>query len=496
MDIIQVRLTPELINEIKILVDLGLYPTVSEAVRDAVRMLVTTKERSPLPKLAEQKQAEAAAISAEVREQVEKVQQKIQKEIIKQFQAPKGTEDYYPEDLAPRNEVFSIMRDTAGAFGFLEVDSPVLEDLNLLKAKQGEEIVNQIFVTEKKGEEELALRAEFTPSLARMFIAKQKSIPKPVKWFCINRVFRYERPQQGRQREFFQFNVEMYGSSTPESDAEIVLLASQTLLNLGLSSPDFRISLNNRKLIQGLLLEIVKEERLDAVLRIIDKRKKISPEAFDEELEKANIDTSQINKINQLLKKPFESLAPTNPLAVEGFNELKTMLVYLTDVPVMVDLSTVRGLAYYTGMVFEIFDSAGKFRSIAGGGRYDNMIGLFKGDPTPATGFGMGWSTLRLLLKEKGKLPAPSLGVDYCIITIGDVKKEAFKIAQQLRQKYSVMVDVVGRNLKNQFDYANKIGARNALIIGPDELAKNVLKVKNLSTAAEQTTTIRDILSA
>ncbi len=473
MQTLQIRLTKELINEIKILVDIGIYPNVSEAVRDSVRMLVTSKET---PK----------GIPPARQEEIKTIQEKIQKEIQQQFQNPKGTEDYYPEEMSIKNKVFDIWRKNALKFGFLEVDSPVIEDLELLKAKQGEEITKQIFVIEKKGGEELALRAEFTPSLTRMFIAKQKSIPKPVKWFCINRVFRYEKPQAGRQREFFQFNVEIYGSSKPESDAEIINLAIESLKDLGLDEKDFFVKLNNRKLIQGLLSEIIEEKQLEDVMRIIDKRKKINEDEFNSEFEKIGIRNDQIKKIREFLDSNINNLKPKNELAKQGIKELKEVLKLLDKKFVKVDLGAVRGLAYYTGTVFEISDIKEKFRSITGGGRYDNMVELFKGDETPATGFGMGYSTLRLLLKEKGLLPKEYICVDYYIAIVNKkVKEKAFEIANNIRKKYKVDIDLMQRNLGNQLDYANKTKAKNVIIVGPDELKKGKIKIKNMKSGKE-----------
>jgi histidyl-tRNA synthetase len=481
MQTIQIRLTSELIREIKILVDMGIYPNVSEAVRDSVRMLVTSKER-PIRDISNEK--------------VIQVQKKIQKEIKEKFQNPKGTKDFFPDELFVRNKVFNTLRDIAIKFGFKEVDSPVIEDLNLLKAKQGDEIVNQLFCIEQKGDEELSLRAEFTPSLTRMFVQKQKEIQKPVKWFCINKVFRYERPQQGRQREFFQFNVEIYGSKSPESDAEIINLAISTLKSLKLTSKDFFVKINNRKLVQGILLEIVKKDQLNDIMRIIDKKKKISEEIWFEEFEKIKINDEQIKKIKLFLESDINNLKPKSDLAKEGLNELKQTLEFVDKKIVKVDLSTVRGLSYYTGTIFEIFDKEEKFRSIAGGGRYDNMIELFKGQATPATGFAMGYSTLKLLLKDKNLLQKVDNEIDYYIAIISENEKvKAFEIANNLRKKYSVDVDLMSRNLKNQFDYANKIKAKNVIVIGENEIKSGIVKVKCMKTGNQTTKKIKDLIS-
>ena len=474
METIQIRLTKGLIQEIRVLVDKGIYPSTSEAVRDSVRRLITKTE--PL-KLSPEQTA---------------VEEKIQKELKKQFQKVTGTTDFYPEEQAIKTKIFEKLSETAVKFGFLEVDSPVIESLDLLKSKQGEEIVKQIFTIEKKGDEELALRAEFTPSLARMFIAKQKSIPKPVKWFCINRVFRYERPQAGRLREFFQFDVELFGSDKPESDAEVINLAIESLKNLGLTEKDFFVKINNRKLLQGLLLDTIEEKDLENTIRIIDKKNKISEQEFNDELTKTGLNNQQIEKIKQAINSELKDIKPKNELAKQGLEELKAVLKFLDKKFIKVDLSAARGLAYYTGTVFEIFDTDEKFRSIVGGGRYDSMIEQFKGEKTPATGFGLGYSTLTLLLKEKNLLPAVDLAPDYFIAVVSkDVKEKAFEIANKLRKKYKIDIDLSERNLGNQFKYADSIKAKNVIIVGPDELKQNKVKIKDMKTGKEKLTKIQ-----
>jgi len=515
METMQIRLTKEMIKEIKVLVKKGIYPNTSEAVRDSVRRLLGIKDEIVEISLkrdaseskefkAEEKKLEEIdkELEKELKEEkapsneVEKAKEKLDSEVKKQFQAVRGTEDYYPEEMAARNNVFGAMKKSARAFGFEEVDTPIVEDLDLLRKKQGEEIVNQIFVLDKKGDEELALRAEFTPSLARMFIAKQKAMPKPVKWFCINRVFRYERPQQGRQREFFQFNVEIYGSSNPEADSEIINLAIDTLKELGLTDKDFFVKVNNRKLIQGLLLEIVSEKQIDDVMRAIDKIKNLTEQDFEAELTKAGLNKKQADDVTKLFETKIENIKPRSELAKEGMKELLDVLKFTDTNIVEVDLSTVRGLAYYTGTVFEIFDTDEKFRSIAGGGRYDNMIKLFNGEDTPATGFGMGYSTLRLLLEYKKIMPKPDLGPDYYIAIVGDEPREkAFAIANELRKKHKVDIDLSRRNLKNQLNYANKIRAKKVIFIGSDEIKAGKLKIKDLESGNEEVVDIESFIS-
>ena len=245
------------------------------------------------------------------------------------FNKVKGSTDFYPKDKYIQNEIFSNFLKTARRFSFNEVESPAFEYMNLLTKKSGEEIKTQIFNLEKKSKEELGLRFEFTASLARMFIAKQKEIPKPVKWFSIGRVWRYEQPQAGRLREFYQYNVEIFGSKKPECDAEVINLAIESLLSLGLVKKDFFVNINNRKLIQGLLLDIVNKKDLEKVLRVIDKRSKISEKVFKEEL--SFLSKDKIKLILELLNFSFEDLEKyeMNDSARQGYDELKNILKQL-----------------------------------------------------------------------------------------------------------------------------------------------------------------------
>ncbi|MEM4267550.1 MAG: histidine--tRNA ligase [Candidatus Woesearchaeota archaeon] len=415
------------------------------------------------------------------------------------FSKVKGTLDYYPNEAYIKNKIFSVFKTTARAFNFQEIDVPCIESFELLAAKQGEEIKEQIFNLERKGSERLALRAEFTPSFARTFIEKHKELQKPVKWFTIGKVWRYERPQAGRQREFFQFNAEVYGSNNPEADAEVINLAIECLVSLGLRTNDFFVKINNRKLLTGLLMEIIKEkneEDLAKVLRVIDKKKKISEKMFEEEL--SFLRKEQIESIKSLFNIDIKILLEKNlnKPSKEGLLELMEVLKYTNKDFVRFDMSVVRGLAYYTGTVFEIFDSEEKFRSLCGGGRYDNLLAIYGCEKTPATGFGMGLSTLSMLLKDKGLIPEPEMSPDYYIAIISDAaREEAINIASILRKKRSVEIDIMRRNLSNQIKYAKSIKAKKMVVIGEDELKTKKIKIKDLATGEEKSMGLKEFLA-
>ncbi|MBD3248875.1 histidine--tRNA ligase [Candidatus Woesearchaeota archaeon] len=468
MQTIQIRLTEGLVEQIKSLVDKGIYPNSSECVRDAVRRLIT-----------------GAGGKLELKE-AEKVKQQIQKEIKESFQKPTGTSDLYPEDYSIREQIFSVLRKTARSFNFQEVESPAFETLDLLTKKSGQEILTQIFTLEQKGDEKFGLRFDLTVPITRMFLEKQKSIAKPVKWYALNRMWRYERPQAGRLREFYQLSVELFGSENPNSDAEVINLAIQCLKKLGLTDKDFFVKINNRKLLQGLLLSIVKEDKLEELVRIIDKSPKITPEEFKKELSRIKAD---YNKIRDILKcKTLEDIEKLklNKMAKEGLEELKAVTSMIDKRYFKFDISVARGLAYYTGTVFEIFDKQEKFRALAGGGRYDNLVELYDGASTPATGFGMGYSTLSLLLKEKDLLPAADIAPDYFVVMIGDTKEKSLEIIKQLRKRYKVEYDLNERNVGNQMKYANSLNAKKVIFIGGDELKAGLFSVKDMKSGKEE----------
>jgi histidyl-tRNA synthetase len=407
-----------------------------------------------------------------------------------QFQKPAGTRDFFPEDMDIRNDVLANLKSVCKKYGFSEVGCPDIETLKLLTAKSGEEIKGQVFNLEKKGDEELALKPEFTPSVARMFIEKQKTIQKPVKWFSFGRCWRYERPQKGRLREFFQLNVECYGASSQLADADMISLAIDCLLSLGLKKDDFVVKINSRSLLESVLKDLGINNAAD-IFRVIDKKAKISPAAFEEELQKAGLDSSTTNKLIALLETKDIS-------KIKGSEELKQLFTYLEKLGkkdfIEFDLSIARGIAYYTGTVFECFDRKGRLRAIFAGGRYDKLIEQLGGQPCPATGFAIGDVTLQLLLEEKKLWPEPSLGVEYYIAPM-DEKSISFalEVLTRLREKSTADIDLLGRKIRKQLDYASSIKAVNAVIIGDEEVKTRTVTIKNLVTGKQEKVKFNDL---
>jgi len=405
-----------------------------------------------------------------------------------QFQKPKGTKDYYPEDWSTMQSLAAVFREQARRYGFSEVEAPCVETIPLLSAKQGEEIKEQIFVIEKKGGEDLGLRPDVTVPVTRMLIQKQKELPKPIKWFYITKVWRYERPQAGRMREFYQYGVELYGSQRPEADAEIIMLVIDSLRALGLSSKDIEVRLNNRNVLQALVEKLgVPSAKINDVIRAIDKREKIPSEVFAEELKKAELDGKKQAALGKFLS--FDDVKDI-PDGINGKEELAQLMKLLESRKefVRLDLSTARGLAYYTGTVFEVFDKSGKFRSIAGGGRYDNLVALLGGEQCSACGFGIGFATLSLLLEEKKLLPKADLAPDYYIAPLSGKELTAcLALADRLRKKgSSVEIDLMARQVGKQLDYANKRGAKNVIVVGSDEIKKGAAKAKDMKSGKEK----------
>jgi histidyl-tRNA synthetase len=412
------------------------------------------------------------------------------------FQRVKGTNDFYPNDYSAHQEVMGKMAKVCNNYGFLPVLTPSMETFRLLSAKSGEEVKSQIFMLEKRGAEELSLKPELTPGMTRMFAATQRQTPKPVKWYSVDRMWRYEAPQKGREREFFQISVEQFGSEKPEADAEIINLFIDCLLSTGLKPKDFTLKINHRQLLTGILEDIIPKPKMEAVMRIIDKSSKLEERQYFDEMAHAGISQPKAESIRHAteisgtladVEKKITKHLKLNTTAQQGWNTLKAVLKLVKHDNVRIDLSTARGLAYYTGAVFEAYDNEGLFRALGGGGRYDQLVQLFGGEACPATGFAIGYSTLSLILQHKKLFPKPGIGPDFFIAPVNEeMIPEALKIAHQLRQKYSVDIDLMRRKIGKQFEYANSINAKKVLVIGPEELKSKKFTIKDMKTGKEE----------
>jgi len=387
-----------------------------------------------------------------------------------------GFRDFYPETLAVRRHIFAVWRDMARRYGFREYDGPPLEPLELYTLKSGEEIVHQLFNFVDKGDRAVALRPEMTPTLARMAGARHRDYKKPLKWFAIPQLFRYEKQQRGRLREHFQFNADIIGESDSGADAELIALAIDSLRAFGLTQRDFVVRISDRQAWQRHLSALgIAEDKHGAVFQAIDKMER---EPLEKTREKIAAVTSHVDEVLAFPREDLHEL-------LDRLGELASFCE--------VDFRIVRGLAYYTGIVWEIHDRQGQLRAIAGGGRYDNLLKLVSGVDLPALGFGMGDVVLGELLKERGLLPQPDWRLDaYVVIAEESLRPAALRLIRQLREGgASVDYALAPAKVSKQFQNAAALGARFAVVIGSEEWTAGEVMLKNLATG-EQVRVRRD----
>jgi histidyl-tRNA synthetase len=412
------------------------------------------------------------------------------------FQTLPGFRDFYPEDLAKRTHIFRLWRQSASAFGFQEYDTPVLEALDLYKAKSGDEIEGQLFNFTDKGGRDVALRPEMTPSVCRLVGARANSLKRPIKWFSIADFYRYERMQKGRGRCFSQLNADIFGESGPEAEIELIALLVQCMRSFGLTHEDFFVRLSDRTIwlqfLGGLGLD---DMRIRSMLGAVDKHERNGDDAFKPyEAEFGPIPADVKQKVLSFLAiRTFtdleKALASAGSARLEDWRKLLGGLeaMGLSDF-IQVDMGVVRGLAYYTGFVFEAFDRKGELRALAGGGRYDDLVQKLGGPALPAVGFAIGDMTFGLLLEERGLAPVVTNAPDiYCVIGGPAERKAAFADINSLRAGgYRVDYPMKELAFGKQFKAAADSGAKVALIYGADELAKGVVKLRDLTDRTER----------
>lgn len=409
-----------------------------------------------------------------------------------------GFRDFYPTDLALRSHIFSTWRRVAVRYGFEEYDGPPLEPLALYTAKSGEEIVGQLYNFKDKGERDVALRPEMTPTLARMVAARAGELKKPIRWFSIPQLFRYERQQRGRLREHFQLNCDLIGEPGPLADAEIIALAIDVVRAFGLGPGDVRVRLSDRRVLTAILRQRgVPAGSMSQAFEFIDKVERLKPEEIEKLAMSEKVfapatihDLTEVSAIrgwealDRELERGAESAKSAAPL-----REVQRALAAMGLAEfVELDLTIVRGLAYYTGVVFELFDAGRTLRAISGGGRYDNLLQDLGGVSLPALGFGMGDVVLAELLKDKGLVPNDDSSIDVFLafITQEDLW-HVLTLAHQLRDRglrveYALSPQAVGKQLK----LADARHARLAAVIGPDERGRGELIVKDLQSGNQE----------
>ncbi|MFB6153045.1 MAG: histidine--tRNA ligase [Halodesulfurarchaeum sp.] len=403
----------------------------------------------------------------------------------------KGFRDFYPGEMAARRATIDVLERTARRYGFREVGTPAMERTQLYVEKSGEEIVEELYSFTDQGGRDVALTPELTPTVARMVVARGQELSKPIKWFSTRPFWRYEEPQQGRFREFYQTNVDIFGSAEPTADAEILAYAADALTALGLTGEDFEFRISHRDILAGLLEAFEAQVDVRAAIRAVDKSEKIEREEYLDLLVSAGLSPDQATTFDDLLDADdldaLVDFAGTDRVASSVAN-LQAVLEAVADFGVReyttLSLETARGLDYYTGVVFECFDSTGEVsRAVFGGGRYDDLIESFGGQPTPAVGVAPGLAPLSLLLQRAGVWPDESLSTDYYVLQVGDTRPVALRIARDLRGRGNVVeTDVADRSFGAQLEYADRINAETTVIVGEEDLADDVVTVKDMDS--------------
>lgn len=403
------------------------------------------------------------------------------------FKVLPGFRDFLPAELATRRWIESAWHRASRGAGFQEVDGPVLEPLELVTAKSGEEIVQQLYTFEDKGGRKVALRPEMTPTIARMVGGRAAGLPKPIKWYCVPEFYRYEKPQRGRTRAFRQWNVDVFGSEEAAADAEAMAIAIEGLRLLGLGPGDVALRMNDRRFVRRQLrsIDVDEDDELE-VLALIDRFERDDSAAARLE---ASLGKARAREVAGWCER----------MPVGGVEELGAVLEACEDFGigefVEPDFRIVRGLAYYTGPVWEIFDRAKALRSVAGGGRYDGLIELLGGPNLSALGFGMGDVVLGELLKERGLVPDAEPRVDAVVVPIGaEMQAAARRVVAKLRAE-GVRADGpygaprVARALRA----AQAAGARRVVLVGPEEWQSASVKVRDMESGRETLVRFEDL---
>lgn len=417
------------------------------------------------------------------------------------FSPPRGMRDFYPEDMTLQKRIFGAWQQASQSSGFSDYDACVVESLDLLKRKAGEEIVEQIYFFKDKSDRDLALRPEMTPTLARMVAARDGSLSFPIKWSTIAQCFRYERTTKGRKREHYQWNLDIVGSDSVAAEAEVIATAVSAMANMGLSSDQFRVHFNNRALLGDLLLSAgIDPSHHPATFLALDKRGKISDEAIKELLIKEGVGDEAISGIfsilaMQTLDEVANALSPDTPALTDIRKFQEYAEAYGIASVLEFDLSVIRGLAYYTGIVFEAFDSERKFRAIFGGGRYDNLLNEVGGTPRPGVGLGFGDVVIAELLVETG---VESTLLQKRRTRIGFMFDEqhttAIAVAAALRRSGThASVALSNEKAKTFFSRSSKEGYDEAIYIGPDDVENGTLRIKDMATREQREAAISEI---
>ena len=413
-----------------------------------------------------------------------------------EIQSLKGFYDRYPEEWESWKKLIEVVDETAEEFGFRQIDTPNLEKADLYRVKSGDELMDQMYSFEDKGNREVSLTPEQTPTRARL-VQQRKDLKTPIKWYDTSKRWRYENVQKGRDREFFQGDFDIFGIESVEADAEIIAAAAKIYEKLDLMDR-VRFQLNDRNLLESML-EAHGVENTEEVMQVIDDKEKMSTEEFLEELEETGVDAGKAEKIydltgiSGLISEQIGELREKAPEeAQESVDRMENLSEALESYDVAdqcrLDLSIVRGLAYYTGLVFEAFDDEGDLRALFGGGRYDELVGIFGDQEVPAVGFAFGYSTTVELLKKEDRWPLKEVETDIYVLSVSEnVRDTALEYATTLREKgLSVETDLSGRGFGEQLGYADSINAERVLIVGERDLENDQVTMKHMDSGKEE----------
>lgn len=422
------------------------------------------------------------------------------------IQSYKGARDLYPAEKRVQNYIFDVWRRVSERFGYEEYGAPLLEPLDVYAAKSGQEIVNeQTYQFVDRGGRNVAIRPEMTPTIARMVAARQQELGYPARLYSIANFMRYERPQKGREREFWQLNTDIFGVSGSQADAEIIRLADRVMQEFGAQRGMYTIRINNRDLINFMMAQYL---RLDAVqsqlmIKLFDRKGKISHEQFRDqaaEIFDPAYAHEGVRKIAKLVGATTMAELPQELLESEAVREVQQLFTVLSDAKITnakFDITLMRGLDYYTGMVFEVFDNHPENnRSLFGGGRYDGLVTLFGGAPSPVVGFGMGGTTIEEFLSGHKLLPDMTSTTDVFMIVVGDVQKQAEKVADELRAEgVNVAVDITNRKVDKQIKSAIKLRVPYLLFVGEKEVEHEAYRLKDVKEEKETQASVERIVT-
>ncbi len=411
------------------------------------------------------------------------------------YERLKGFRDFFPAEMAARRAVVDTVEDVARRYGFREIDTPRLESAEMWADKSGDDIVDELYAFEDRGGRHVTLTPELTPTVARMVVDKGQELSKPIKWVSTRPFWRYEAVQQGRFREFHQTNVDIFGTDEPTADAEVLAFAADSLTELGLTGEDFEFRVSHRDILGNLLESFEPDVDTRAAIRAVDKRAKVDYDEYLDLLAAAGMERADAESFDDLVAgDDLEAVAEAGNEDVNAaVDNLRAVLDAAEDFGVRefcdVSLATARGLDYYTGVVFECFDSTGEVsRSVFGGGRYDDLIEEFGGQPTPAVGVAPGHATLHLLCQRAGVYPDEAVSTDYYVLSVGETRPEALRVARDLRERgHVVETDLNDRGFGSQLSYADSINAETVVVVGERDLEDGNVTVKDMASGDETT---------